>query len=141
MNYAEESLKLHYQWHGKLDTVPKMEIRSKDDLSLAYTPGVAQPCIEIQKDPSKSYELTGRWNTVAVITDGTAVLGLGDIGPEAGMPVMEGKCVLFKAFGGVNAIPLCLRTKDVDEFVHAVSLLARSLVGSIWRTSSTPVLD
>lgn len=138
MNYAEESLKLHYQWHGKLDTVPKMEIRSKDDLSLAYTPGVAQPCIEIQKDPSKSYELTGRWNTVAVITDGTAVLGLGDIGPEAGMPVMEGKCVLFKAFGGVNAIPLCLRTKDVDEFVHAVSLLAGSFGGINLEDISAP---
>lgn len=138
MNYAEESLKLHYQWHGKLDTVPKMEIRSKDDLSLAYTPGVAQPCIEIQKDPSKSYELTGRWNTVAVITDGTAVLGLGDIGPEAGMPVMEGKCVLFKAFGGINAIPLCLRTKDVDEFVHAVSLLAGSFGGINLEDISAP---
>ena len=138
MNYAEESLKLHYQWHGKLDTVPKMEIRSKDDLSLAYTPGVAQPCIESQKDPSKSYELTGRWNTVAVITDGTAVLGLGDIGPEAGMPVMEGKCVLFKAFGGVNAIPLCLRTKDVDEFVHAVSLLAGSFGGINLEDISAP---
>ena len=138
MNYAEESLKLHYQWHGKLDTVPKMEIRSKDDLSLAYTPGVAQPCSEIQKDPSKSYELTGRWNTVAVITDGTAVLGLGDIGPEAGMPVMEGKCVLFKAFGGVNAIPLCLRTKDVDEFVHAVSLLAGSFGGINLEDISAP---
>ena len=129
MNYAEESLKLHYQWHGKLDIVPKMEVKTKDDLSLAYTPGVAQPCLEIQKDPSKSYELTGRWNTCAVITDGSAVLGLGDIGPEAGMPVMEGKCVLFKAFGGVNAIPLCVRTKDVDEFVHAVSLMAGSFGG------------
>ncbi len=129
MNYAEESLKLHYQWRGKLDTVPKMEVKTRDDLSLAYTPGVAQPCIEIQKDPDKSYELTGRWNTVAVITDGSAVLGLGDIGPEAGMPVMEGKCVLFKAFGDVNAIPLCVRTKDVDEFVHAVSLLAGSFGG------------
>ncbi len=138
MNYAEESLKLHYQWHGKLDTVPKMEVKTKDDLSLAYTPGVAQPCIEIQKDPSKSYDLTGRWNTVAVITDGSAVLGLGDIGPEAGMPVMEGKCVLFKAFGGVNAIPLCLRTKDVDEFVHAVSLLAGSFGGVNLEDISAP---
>lgn len=129
MNYAEESLKLHYQWRGKLDTVPKMSVQTRDDLALAYTPGVAQPCLEIQKDPSKSYELTGRWNTVAVITDGSAVLGLGDIGPEAGMPVMEGKCVLFKSFGNVNAIPLCLRTKDVDEFVHTVSLLAGSFGG------------
>ena len=138
MNYAEESLKLHYQWRGKLDTVPKMEVKTKDDLSLAYTPGVAQPCLEIQKDPMKSYELTGRWNTVAVITDGTAVLGLGDIGPEAGMPVMEGKCVLFKSFGGVNAIPLCLRTKDVDEFVHAVSLLAGSFGGINLEDISAP---
>ena len=138
MNYAEESLKLHYQWRGKLDTVPKMEVKTKDDLSLAYTPGVAQPCLEIQKDPMKSYELTGRWNTVAVITDGTAVLGLGDIGPEAGMPVMEGKCVLFKSFGGVNAIPLCLRTKDVDEFVHAVSLLAGSSGGINLEDISAP---
>ena len=138
MNYAEESLKLHYQWKGKLDTGPKMDVKTKDDLSLAYTPGVAQPCIEIQKDPSKSYELTGRWNTVAVITDGTAVLGLGDIGPEAGMPVMEGKCVLFKSFGNVNAIPLCLRTKDVDEFVHAVSLLAGSFGGINLEDISAP---
>ena len=138
MNYAEESLKLHYQWHGKLDIVPKMEVKTKDDLSLAYTPGVAQPCLEIQKDPSKSYELTGRWNTCAVITDGSAVLGLGDIGPEAGMPVMEGKCVLFKAFGGVNAIPLCVRTKDVDEFVHAVSLMAGSFGGINLEDISAP---
>jgi malate dehydrogenase (oxaloacetate-decarboxylating) len=138
MNYAEESLKLHYQWRGKLDTVPKMDVKTADDLSLAYTPGVAQPCIEIQKDPSKSYELTGRWNTVAVITDGSAVLGLGDIGPEAGMPVMEGKCVLFKSFGGVNAIPLCVRTKDVDEFVHAVSLLAGSFGGINLEDISAP---
>ena len=138
MNYAEESLKLHYQWRGKLDTVPKMEVKTKDDLSLAYTPGVAQPCLEIQTDPMKSNELTGRWNTVAGITDGTAVLGLGDIGPEAGMPVMEGKCVLFKSFGGVNAIPLCLRTKDVDEFVHAVSLLAGSFGGINLEDISAP---
>ena len=138
MNYAEESLKLHYQWHGKLDVVPKMEVKTKDDLSLAYTPGVAQPCLEIQKDPSKSYELTGRWNTCAVITDGSAVLGLGDIGPEAGMPVMEGKCVLFRAFGGVNAIPLCVRTKDVDEFVHAVSLMAGSFGGINLEDISAP---
>ncbi len=138
MNYAEESLKLHYQWKGKLDTVPKMEVKTRDDLSLAYTPGVAQPCIEIQKDPSKSYELTGRWNTVAVITDGTAVLGLGDIGPEAGMPVMEGKCVLFKAFGGVNAIPLCVRSKNVDEIVQAVSLMAGSFGGINLEDISAP---
>ena len=129
MDYAAESLKLHYQWRGKLDTVPKMEVKDRQALSLAYTPGVAQPCLEIQKDISKSYELTGRWNTVAVVTDGTAVLGLGDIGPEAGMPVMEGKCVLFKAFGDVNAVPLCIRSKDVDEIVHTVSLLAGSFGG------------
>lgn len=138
MNYAEESLKLHYQWKGKLDTVPKMKIENSDDLSLAYTPGVAQPCIEIQKDPSLSYELTGRGNTVAVITDGSAVLGLGDIGPVAGMPVMEGKCVLFKAFGGVNAIPLCLKTKDVDEFVNAVYLLSGSFGGINLEDISAP---
>ena len=138
MNYAEESLKLHYQWKGQLDTVPKMKIENSDDLSLAYTPGVAQPCIEIQKDPSLSYELTGRGNTVAVITDGSAVLGLGDIGPEAGMPVMEGKCVLFKAFGGVNAIPLCLKTKDVDEFVNAVYLLSGSFGGINLEDISAP---
>ena len=138
MNYAEESLKLHYQWKGKLDTVPKMKVENSDDLSLAYTPGVAQPCIEIQKNPSLSYELTGRGNTVAVITDGSAVLGLGDIGPEAGMPVMEGKCVLFKAFGGVNAIPLCVRTKDVDEFVDAVALLSGSFGGINMEDISAP---
>ena len=129
MDYAARSLKLHYQWRGKLDTVPKMAVTDREALSLAYTPGVAQPCLEIQKDVSKSYELTGRWNTVAVVTDGTAVLGLGDIGPEAGMPVMEGKCVLFKAFGGVNAIPLCIRSKEVDEIVRTVSLLAGSFGG------------
>ena len=138
MNYAEESLRLHYQWKGKLDTVPKMKVENSDDLSLAYTPGVAQPCIEIQKNPSLSYELTGRGNTVAVITDGSAVLGLGAIGPEAGMPVMEGKCVLFKAFGGVNAIPLCVRTKDVDEFVDAVALLAGSFGGINLEDISAP---
>ena len=129
MDYMKESLRLHAQWKGKLETVPKMAVDNKDALSLAYTPGVAAPCLEIRKDPSKSYELTGRWNTVAVITDGSAVLGLGDIGPEAGMPVMEGKCVLFKSFGGVDAVPLCLRTKDVDEFVNAVALLAGSFGG------------
>lgn len=129
MNYAEESLKKHYEWKGKLETVPKMKIENKDDLSLAYTPGVAQACLEIQKDPEKSYALTGRGNLVAVVTDGSAVLGLGDIGPEAGMPVMEGKCVLFKAFGGVNAIPLCVRSHDVDEIVNTVALLAGSFGG------------
>lgn len=129
MDYAQESLKLHYQWKGKLETVPKMAVASKQDLSLAYTPGVAQPCLEIQKDINKSYELTGRWNTVAVVTDGSAVLGLGDIGPEAGMPVMEGKCVLFKAFGGVDAVPLCVRSKDVDVIVDTVAILAGSFGG------------
>lgn len=138
MNYAEESLKLHRQWKGKLETVPKMKVENKDDLSLAYTPGVAQPCIEIQKDPSLSYSLTGRGNTVAVITDGTAVLGLGDIGPDAAMPVMEGKCVLFKSFGGVDAVPLCVRTKDVDEFVNAVALLAGSFGGINLEDISAP---
>lgn len=129
MDYAKESLKLHYQLRGKLETVPKVKVTGKDELSLAYTPGVAQPCLEIQKDPAKSYELTGRWNTVAVVTDGTAVLGLGDIGPEAAMPVMEGKCVLFKAFGGVDAVPLCVRSKEVDDIVNTVALLAGSFGG------------
>ncbi|MBQ9370073.1 MAG: NAD-dependent malic enzyme [Clostridia bacterium] len=129
MNYSEESLKKHYEWKGKLETVPKMKIENRDDLSLAYTPGVAAACLEIEKDPEKSYALTGRGNLVAVVTDGTAVLGLGDIGPEAGMPVMEGKCVLFKAFGGVDAIPLCIRSKDVDEIVNTVALLAGSFGG------------
>lgn len=129
MNYAEESLKKHYEWKGKLEMVSCVAVDSKEALSLAYTPGVAQPCLEIQKDVNKSYELTKRWNTVAVVTDGSAVLGLGDIGPEAGMPVMEGKCVLFKAFGGVDAIPLCIRSKDVDEIVNTVALLAGSFGG------------
>ena len=129
MDYAKESLRLHYEWKGKLEMIPRAAVDSKDALSLAYTPGVAQPCLEIQKDVSKSYELTRRWNTVAVVTDGSAVLGLGDIGPEAGMPVMEGKCVLFKAFGGVDSIPLCVRSKDVDEIVNTVALLAGSFGG------------
>ena len=129
MDYAAESLKLHYQWRGKLDTVPKMEVKDRQALSLAYTPGVAQPCLEIQKHPEKSYELTRRHNLVAVITDGTAVLGLGDIGPEAGMPVMEGKCVLFKRFADVDAFPLCVKTKDVDEFVQTVYNISGSFGG------------
>ena len=129
MDYAKEALRLHAEWKGKLDVNPKMEINTKVDLSLAYTPGVAAPCLEIEKDINKSYELTGRGNLVAVVTDGTAVLGLGDIGPEAGMPVMEGKCVLFKEFGGVNAVPLCIKSKDVDEIVHTVALLSGSFGG------------
>ena len=138
MDYGLESLKKHYEWRGKLDTVPKMEVKDREALSLAYTPGVAHPCLEIKKDINKSYELTGRWNTAAVVTDGTAVLGLGDIGPEAGMPVMEGKCVLFKAFGGVNAVPLCVRSKDVDEIVNTVALLAGSFGGINLEDISAP---
>ena len=129
MDYAKESLRLHEQWKGKIEVAATVKTDTKDDLSLAYTPGVAQPCLEIQKDISKSYELTRRHNLCAVITDGTAVLGLGDIGPEAGMPVMEGKCVLFKNFGGVDAFPLCVKTKDVDEFVNAVYLISGSFGG------------
>lgn len=138
MDYAKESLKLHEQWQGKLDIQPKMSILTRDDLSLAYTPGVAQPCLEIQKDLNKSFTLTGRGNCVAVITDGSAVLGLGNIGPEAGMPVMEGKCVLFKAFGDVNAIPLCVRSQDVDEIVRTISLLAGSFGGINLEDISAP---
>ena len=129
MDYAKESLRLHGEWKGKLEVVSTVKTDTEDDLSLAYTPGVAQPCLEIQKDINKSYELTRRHNLCAVITDGTAVLGLGDIGPEAGMPVMEGKCVLFKNFGGVDAFPLCVKTKDVDEFVNAVYLISGSFGG------------
>ncbi|MDR2576399.1 MAG: NADP-dependent malic enzyme [Treponema sp.] len=138
MDYATESLKKHYEWRGKLETIPKMPVNTREDLSLAYTPGVAQPCLEIQKHPEKSWELTGRWNTVAVVTDGTAVLGLGDIGPEAGMPVMEGKCVLFKAFGGIDAIPLCIRSKEVDVIVETTALLAGSFGGINLEDISAP---
>ena len=138
MDYAAESLKKHYEWKGKLEVTARAAVDSKDALSLAYTPGVAQPCLEIQKDISKSYELTRRWNTVAVVTDGTAVLGLGDIGPEAGMPVMEGKCVLFKAFGDVDAIPLCVRSKNVDDIVNTVALLAGSFGGVNLEDISAP---
>ena len=129
MDYAKESLRLHGEWKGKIEVVATVPVASKDDLSLAYTPGVAQPCLEIQKDPAKSYELTRRHNLCAVITDGTAVLGLGDIGPEAGMPVMEGKCVLFKAFADVDAFPLCIKSKDVDEIVNTVYMISGSFGG------------
>ena len=129
MNYAEESLRLHGEWKGKIEVISTVPVESKEDLSLAYTPGVAQPCLEIQKDVEKSYELTRRHNLCAVITDGSAVLGLGDIGPEAGMPVMEGKCVLFKSFGGVDAFPLCVKTQDVDKFVETVYNISGSFGG------------
>ena len=138
MNYAEESLKLHEQWAGKIEVISKVPVKTKDDLSLAYTPGVAQPCLEIQKDIDKSFALTRRHNMCAVITDGSAVLGLGDIGPEAGMPVMEGKCVLFKAFGDVDAFPLCIKTKDVDEFVNTVRLISGSFGGINLEDISAP---
>ena len=138
MNYAEESLKKHYEWRGKIEVSQRVEVKTKEDLSLAYTPGVATPCLEIQKDESKSYELTRRWNTVAVITDGTAVLGLGDIGPVAGMPVMEGKALLFKAFGGVDAIPLCIKSKDVDELVRTIYLISGSFGGINLEDISAP---
>lgn len=138
MDYAKESLKMHCELKGKIEMVSRAKVDSKEALSLAYTPGVATPCLEIQKDINKSYELTRRWNTVAVVTDGTAVLGLGDIGPEAGMPVMEGKCVLFKEFGGVDAIPLCVRSKDVDEIVNTVRLLAGSFGGVNLEDISAP---
>ena len=138
MDYAKESLRLHQEWKGKIEITPRAKVDSKEALSLAYTPGVAQPCLEIQKNPDLSYDLTRRWNTVAVVTDGTAVLGLGDIGPEAGMPVMEGKCVLFKAFGDVDAIPLCVRSKDVDEIVQTVKLLAGSFGGVNLEDISAP---
>lgn len=138
MDYAKESLRLHAQWGGKIEVISKVPCQTKDDLSLAYTPGVAQPCLEIQKDVNKSYELTRRHNLCAVITDGSAVLGLGDIGPEAGMPVMEGKCALFKAFGDVDAFPLCVKTKDVDEFVNAVYLMSGSFGGINLEDISAP---
>lgn len=138
MNYAEESLKMHYNLKGKIEVTARAAVDSKEALSLAYTPGVAEPCLEIQKNPDKSFDLTRRWNTVAVVTDGTAILGLGDIGPEAGMPVMEGKCVLFKAFGDVDAIPLCVRSKDVDDIVKTVSLLAGSFGGINLEDISAP---
>ena len=138
MDYAKESLKKHYEWGGKIEVISTVPCASKDDLSLAYTPGVAQPCIEINKDVNKSYELTRRHNLCAVITDGTAVLGLGDIGPEAGMPVMEGKCALFKSFGDVDAIPLCVKSKDVDEFVNAVYLMSGSFGGINLEDISAP---
>ena len=138
MDYAKESLKKHAEWKGKIEVISTVPVQSSQDLSLAYTPGVAQPCLEIQKDIDKSYELTRRWNLCAVITDGTAVLGLGDIGPEAGMPVMEGKCVLFKSFGNVDAFPLCVRTKDVDEFVNTVYNISGSFGGINLEDISAP---
>ena len=138
MDYAKESLRLHGEWKGKIEVTARVPVETKDDLSLAYTPGVAQPCLEIQKDLEKSYELTRRWNLCAVITDGSAVLGLGDIGPEAGMPVMEGKCVLFKAFGDVDAFPLCVKTHDVDEFVNTVALISGSFGGVNLEDISAP---
>ena len=138
MDYAKESLRLHKEWAGKIEINNRVPVASKDDLSLAYTPGVAEPCLEIQKDVDKSYELTRRHNLCAVITDGTAVLGLGDIGPEAGMPVMEGKCVLFKAFGDVDAFPLCIKSKDVDEIVNTVYLLSGSFGGVNLEDISAP---
>ncbi len=138
MNYAEESLRLHGEWKGKIEVISRVPVKDKDDLSLAYTPGVAEPCLEIQKDINKSYELTRRHNMCAVITDGSAVLGLGDIGPEAGMPVMEGKCVLCKSFGDVDAFRLCVKTRDVDEFVRTVSLISGSFGGINLEDISAP---
>lgn len=138
MDYAAESLKRHKEWNGKIEVICRAPLETREDLSLAYTPGVAAPCLAIQKDPDLSYSLTRRSNLVAVVTDGTAVLGLGEIGPEAGMPVMEGKCALFKAFGNVDAIPLCIRSKDVDEIVNTVRLLAGSFGGINLEDISAP---
>ena len=138
MDFDSISLKQHYKWKGKLEIVPKMDLKTPDDLSIAYTPGVAKPCLEIQKDLNKSFELTARWNTIAVVTDGTAVLGLGDIGPEAGMPVMEGKCVLFKKFGNVDAVPICIKSKDVDEIVNTIALISPSFGGINLEDISSP---
>ena len=138
MDYAKESLKLHGEWKGKIEVVTRVPVENKDDLSLAYTPGVAQPCLEIQKDVNKSYELTRRWNMCLVVTDGSAVLGLGDIGPEAGMPVMEGKCVLFKAFGDVDAFPLCIKSHDVDEIVNTIYMISGSFGGGNLEDISAP---
>ena len=138
MDYAKESLKLHGEWKGKIEVVTRVPVENKDDLSLAYTPGVAQPCLEIQKDVNKSYELTRRWNMCLVVTDGSAVLGLGDIGPEAGMPVMEGKCVLFKAVGDVDAFPLCIKSNDVDEIVNTIYLISGSFGGVNLEDISAP---
>ena len=138
MDYAKRSLEKHAEWRGKIEISVRAPLDSSEALSLAYTPGVAAPCLEIQKDPGKSFDLTRRWNTVAVITDGTAVLGLGDIGPEAAMPVMEGKCALFKAFGGVDAVPICVDSKDVDAFVETVRLISKSFGGINLEDISAP---
>ena len=138
MDYAKESLRLHGEWKGKIEVVTRVPAENKDDLSLAYTPGVAQPCLEIQKDVNKSYDLTRRWNMCLVVTDGSAILGLGNIGPEAGMPVMEGKCALFKAFGDVDAFPLCIKSNDVDEIVNTIYLISGSFGGVNLEDISAP---
>ena len=138
MDYAKESLKLHEKWRGKIEVTATVPVKNDEDLSLAYTPGVAQPCLEIQKDLTKGYELTRRWNLCAVVTDGSAVLGLGDIGPEAGMPVMEGKCVLFKSFADVDAFPICVKSKDVDEIVNTVYMISGSFGGINLEDISAP---